>query len=137
MVLLLVAWNTFATHSVAGLNMSWSAWFAVMAMQVCVLMRRGGAQKHPRLHELGVGLDDAEGAVLHLNPVQAAAAALRRRRLLPVRQPVPEGCALHSAPCLGALQARPQQITPAASASTGQGRPLEVMGVPQLVKLVP
>ncbi len=57
-----------------------------------------------RAHEVGVAADEGEGAVLDLDAVEAAAAALGRRRLLPVRQEVPEGRALERAPRLRILQ---------------------------------
>ena len=57
-----------------------------------------------RAHEVGIAADVAEGAVLHLDAIEAAAAALGCRRLLPVRQKVPEGRSLQGAPRLRTLQ---------------------------------
>jgi hypothetical protein len=56
-----------------------------------------------RAHEVGIIADVVEGAVLDFYAVQTAAAALGRRRLLPIRQPVPECRALQRAARLSIL----------------------------------
>ena len=55
-------------------------------------------------HGIGIVADKAESAVLNLDAIEAAASPLCSRRLLPVLQKIPKGCALQQPSCLSILQ---------------------------------